>query len=228
MLNANVLRKNTNSHFLTEADVLKDEADVSENGKRFLGLKFVDRKTVGWELLDMNYAGLVAMLLTAVVSTGFYHRRNIEAAVHKNRSENTLQVFEPVYIFIQFSTLVSGLASCTSDSALLLKWDLSPSWHLAGWVLLSSSLTAFGWSMTSLGTCYSPCYCMTRPSEVVKEGPYRWVRHPIYTCNLGVMLSLFLITETAWIFFNFVLLLPILRGGHKDRREPAQIALSGL
>lgn len=57
---------------------------------------------------------------------------------------------------------------------------------VSGWAgvgLAAVGLLGFVWAMASLGGAYSPCYDSSVPDAVVKTGPYRFVRHPIYLCN---------------------------------------------
>lgn len=39
-------------------------------------------------------------------------------------------------------------------------------------------------SMRHLGANYSPCFDAHRPHEIIKTGPYKYIRHPVYTANL--------------------------------------------
>jgi protein-S-isoprenylcysteine O-methyltransferase Ste14 len=61
---------------------------------------------------------------------------------------------------------------------------------LAGFVLLQ-------WSQISLGASWSDTPRFMEGQKLVTRGPYRWIRHPIYTAFLLILGSLFLIT-TNW------------------------------
>src|SRR5207244_4640829 len=41
-----------------------------------------------------------------------------------------------------------------------------------------------GWAMASLGTRYSPVLRIAKEHVLVERGPYRWIRHPLYSFEL--------------------------------------------
>jgi protein-S-isoprenylcysteine O-methyltransferase Ste14 len=55
----------------------------------------------------------------------------------------------------------------------------------------SAGLTALGvaisiWARLALGSNWSGVVTLKEDHELIRQGPYRWVRHPIYT---GILLS---------------------------------------
>lgn len=46
------------------------------------------------------------------------------------------------------------------------------------------ALVLLHWSLRALGHNFAPCDRGIMPRELVRAGPYRWLRHPIYTANL--------------------------------------------
>ena len=74
-----------------------------------------------------------------------------------------------------------------------------PVWHtppLAAWalVLAEAGFFAFGfWARAHLGTLWSGMMTLRDGHRVVDTGPYRLVRHPIYTCFIGAAWMLALI-----------------------------------
>ncbi len=52
--------------------------------------------------------------------------------------------------------------------------------------------TGFGlryWSMRSLGRFYTNPVTIHKDHELVRSGPYRWIRHPVYTGGLLVLVA---------------------------------------
>ena len=62
----------------------------------------------------------------------------------------------------------------------------------AGWLLFAAA-------KSSLGQSFTPCYASAVPAELKVEGPYAWIRHPLYTANLALLLSAVLISGSALV-----------------------------
>ncbi len=77
--------------------------------------------------------------------------------------------------------------------------------HLAIWVRWAGVLvavTGFGllqWSHQALGRNWSDQPRITRTQSLVTIGPYRWIRHPIYTSFLMILGSSLLISANWFI-----------------------------
>jgi protein-S-isoprenylcysteine O-methyltransferase Ste14 len=55
------------------------------------------------------------------------------------------------------------------------------------------------WIFSSIGNNISPTQTTRTQHQLVTHGPYRWVRHPLYSCGLLLMLALTLITGLWWL-----------------------------
>ncbi len=89
-------------------------------------------------------------------------------------------------------------------------------WTGVGVILatLSLPLSAF----LSLGKNYSGTVVIKDSHTLVTSGPYRWVRHPIYTSYFALALSLFLLT-TNWFIGLVLLALSILLASRVEGEE---------
>jgi len=58
----------------------------------------------------------------------------------------------------------------------------------------------------SLGEHYSPCFDSFVPRDIVQEGLYRYIRHPIYASNILLLIGVFIACGSLWILFNIILL----------------------
>jgi protein-S-isoprenylcysteine O-methyltransferase Ste14 len=77
-----------------------------------------------------------------------------------------------------------------------------PTWlRWAGVFLGAASIPGVYWILTALGTNVSETVLVKPKHELVTTGPYRWVRHPLYTVGLTLLLALALVAA------NLVLLL---------------------
>jgi len=63
----------------------------------------------------------------------------------------------------------------------------SPAIYTAGCVILALGLAVAIWARSCLGRNWSGIVTVKQDHELVREGPYRFVRHPIYT---GLLLGL--------------------------------------
>jgi len=70
----------------------------------------------------------------------------------------------------------------------------SAAWHWLGLALLLPGLGFACWARVTLGRNWSATVQLKQDHELVVAGPYRWVRHPIYT---GILLGLL---GTALVF----------------------------
>jgi protein-S-isoprenylcysteine O-methyltransferase Ste14 len=75
-----------------------------------------------------------------------------------------------------------------------------PNWlHRFGLCLGLLSLSLLVWIHRVLGRQWSPYLKIQQDHRLVTDGPYRWVRHPMYSALLGWMISVGLIAAN-WIF----------------------------
>lgn len=89
----------------------------------------------------------------------------------------------------------------------LVGWAAVPFPLWLRWSAILTSLLALGllqWSQVTLGRNWSDTPRLMRDQRIVTEGPYRWVRHPIYTAFLLFIGSFVLITANwlvggAWL-----------------------------
>jgi protein-S-isoprenylcysteine O-methyltransferase Ste14 len=112
-------------------------------------------------------------------------------------------------IFI-ISNLVT-FASFWTDSKALLLFCHDDSFRIAGLFILMTATLLHVQAMKCLGDNYSPCFDSHLPLRIVTQGPYRYVRHPIYLANIllcaGYTLascSLLVLALTAYGAFKIV------------------------
>jgi protein-S-isoprenylcysteine O-methyltransferase Ste14 len=96
-----------------------------------------------------------------------------------------------------------------------------PAWlQWAGVLLGLASLPLIGWVQSALGSNFSTTLHVREEHTLVTRGPYRWVRHPMYTVLYIHLVSLFLLTEN-WMIGGIFLLSLTLIVGLRIRKEEA-------
>ena len=155
--------------------------------------------------LFMAVLGTAVVTAIAVVSARHYDHRG--EAYREDREPNTsIGHFRYVYRLLQLSTIGIGIAAFWSDQPWLLKLHHYPFIQLVGLLLAMLAASLFVASKRSLGDNYSPCFDAYSPPTVVRSGPYRRIRHPIYTANVALLLAFFLATGSLWLLLNSVIL----------------------
>lgn len=96
------------------------------------------------------------------------------------------------------SNLVT-LASFWTNSQALLPFCEDHGLRLASMVVLIVATLLYFNSMKHLGENYSPCFDSHRPFRLVKQGPYKYVRHPIYLANILLCAGYSLASCSLWV-----------------------------
>ncbi|MFQ5946089.1 MAG: methyltransferase family protein [Anaerolineae bacterium] len=93
----------------------------------------------------------------------------------------------------------------------LLLYLINPQWvswarlSLPHWVRMAAAIVAIGtvpviyWIFSTLGNSISPTEATREGHTLVTHGPYRWVRHPLYSVGVLFYLSLSLVTALWWL-----------------------------
>jgi protein-S-isoprenylcysteine O-methyltransferase Ste14 len=101
----------------------------------------------------------------------------------------------PVLFAIQNSLSV---ACFWASHTLLLKFHDNDWVRWQGVAVLFLASALYRWALHHLGTNYSPCYDVHAPACVVRTGPCRYLRHPMYCAKLMIGASTLLISGSVW------------------------------
>jgi protein-S-isoprenylcysteine O-methyltransferase Ste14 len=66
------------------------------------------------------------------------------------------------------------------------------------------------WIFVSIGNNISPTQATRAKHQLVTHGPYRWVRHPLYSTGFALAVCLTLITSLWWLAVGMIVPLVIL------------------
>jgi protein-S-isoprenylcysteine O-methyltransferase Ste14 len=147
------------------------------------------------------FRGITATLLATALSISAYHRHRAEQASEEKISWREEGL--PTIIALRSS----GLALWLSMVAYLLKprWMKWSSLSLPSWLrwsgagLGAATLPLSYWVFRSLGKNVSPTVETRENHELVTSGPYRWVRHPLYSVGTAFFVSLSLVAANWFV-----------------------------
>jgi protein-S-isoprenylcysteine O-methyltransferase Ste14 len=138
------------------------------------------------------FRGIAATLLVAALSVSTYHRHRAEQASEEKISWREEGL--PTIIALRSS----GLALLLSVMAYLLnpRWMKWSSLRLPAWLRWSGAglgaacLPLSYWVFSTIGKNITPTVETRENHELVTNGPYRWVRHPMYSVGTSFFISL--------------------------------------
>lgn len=152
---------------------------------------------------------LAVLLVSFIVHRGIYSRRNTppEDQVLKEKEPGSSEKFSGLLGVVAFlSSLIYFFAPTW------LRWaEIGlPTW--LRWVGVPLALLGFGvieWGQRALGSNWSDTPVLIKDQTLATAGPYRWVRHPIYTGFLLILSAPLLISSNwliglAWMLMTFI------------------------
>ena len=158
------------------------------------------------------FRSIAATLFLAALSISTYHRHRAERAGEEEISWREEGL--PTAVALR----LCGLALWLSVVAYLLnprwmEWSrLSlPTWlRWTGAGLGAASLPLSYWVFRSLDKNVTPTVATRKEHELVTAGPYRWVRHPLYSVGTSFFVSLSLVAANWFIGLASMLALAML------------------
>ena len=164
----------------------------------------------------------VVVLGIAVLSAKAYDHSGRHYAEGREPAGSS-RVFALVYRYLQASSIGVALGSLWFESAWLMPLHSALPVAMAGLDLAVVAAAFFLGSKAALGREYSPCFDAFMPGELVERGPYRLIRHPIYTANIALLLALAVAADTGWLVVNAIVLTVFYReAAIREERELAE------
>ncbi len=105
------------------------------------------------------------------------------------------------------------------------KWATVPMPTWSRWLgaaLAIVTLPVFAWTHHALGKNWSADLVIKEQHDLVASGPYRWVRHPMYTAIFGSALASFLVSAN-WVIGMTGLGMSIVVASRVDKEEALMI-----
>ena len=100
-------------------------------------------------------------------------------------------------IFVAMNVLT--LASFWTDAKILLLISEGDTLRAAGLIALIAGTVLYFKALGHLGKNYSPCYDAHLPFQIVTDGPYRCIRHPLYLANILQGVGFTLASGSLWV-----------------------------
>ncbi|MEM6674537.1 MAG: isoprenylcysteine carboxylmethyltransferase family protein [Planctomycetota bacterium] len=149
-----------------------------------------------------------ALVLAGFASWAVYRRADRRAADSGRTTHGSVRWFGPLVPLLRLAVVVPALVAVFHDTPWLAYTHTPEGWSAGvGLGLLAAGAFLFLWAMRSLGENYSPCFDKRLPAGIVTSGPYRVMRHPVYTSNLLLVLGAWLAVGSGWILGSWIVTL---------------------
>lgn len=120
-------------------------------------------------------------------------------------------------LIVTIGSLAIIVPSFSSASAYIIDWQKPTPLVLGGLTLIVAGLLFTVWAREYLGRNWSAAVELKQDHELVRAGPYGWVRHPIYSGCLLALLGCALFGEQPRAMIGFAIV--FLAIAHKVRKE---------
>ncbi len=143
---------------------------------------------------------LTIILFVLLAATGLYHRVRAARSGEKiSRREEGLPIMILLRLF-GFSVWMGLLLYMINPRWMAWSTLPLPPWlRWAGAALGVLALPLIYWMFSSLGTNVTDTVGLRREHRLVTHGPYRWVRHPMYSFSFLLFLAFTLLTANWFI-----------------------------
>jgi protein-S-isoprenylcysteine O-methyltransferase Ste14 len=138
------------------------------------------------------------ILVAAFGMSGFFRRRARQSGAIPRRREGARTMFLRLLFALPFYL---GMVAYVVNPRWM-DWSalpLSATFRWVGVVVGLGTLPLLYWVLSSLGRNISETFLTKGDHQLVTHGPYRWVRHPLYTAATIAFLALGLVAANAFI-----------------------------
>jgi len=147
---------------------------------------------------------LLVLVLTFFISATYRKRAREEGDIIKRQEEGWL--FLILRMTFALPLLVVLLLNIFSPSLLVWsKFELPLFIQIIGALMAVICVPWILWVFRSIGKNISETVLIKQDHELITSGPYRWVRHPLYSGTLLLLFSISLVFED-WIIFGYSLI----------------------
>ena len=155
---------------------------------------------------DTLFHTLAVVLLLSDASISIYFRRKAEHTGEKIDTRKEGGLILNLRRIFGLSLWLSALVYLINPA--WMAWASLPLPHWLRWVgagMMLVSVPLIYWIFSSLGKNVTPTVVTRREHTLVTHGPYRWVRHPLYTVGFLAFAGLSLLAANWFIALSLVL-----------------------
>ncbi|HMB89902.1 MAG TPA: isoprenylcysteine carboxylmethyltransferase family protein [Rhodothermales bacterium] len=166
-------------------------------------------------------------LVLSIGLSGYYRKRaRQEGDVIARRSEEGLMI--ALRLLVTLPLLLTIVAYLVNPAWMAWAQVNIPLWlRWVGAALMLGAAPLVVWVLRSIGRNISETVLTKASHELVTSGPYRWVRHPLYTTGLILLTGLSLLTANAFITCLVLLIGVLIVSVVIPREEAALIKVFG-
>lgn len=160
------------------------------------------------------------LLLALIAVRFFWHRRaEILKPGIDNPSEGPFRIVRALLLPLWLIGMIGWPLDPSAFSWQEIPISMPARW--AGVVLTGLGLALLAWVHVTLGRNFSPFLRIRADHTLVTDGPYRWVRHPMYTSFTAILIGFGLLTASGVLLVASALLLVAI--AIRTRREEAML-----
>ena len=149
---------------------------------------------------------LIVLLVFAISTISLYLYNSDKKYLKKSKNRFSLKLFRYISMFIHISTIVIVCDSLFIDNFLDLEFHDNIFYVYIGVSLSVIAISLFISSKITLGKNYSPCYDQRAPKSITTSGLYKYIRHPIYSSNILLLIGVLLISGSYLMILNILIL----------------------
>jgi protein-S-isoprenylcysteine O-methyltransferase Ste14 len=128
-------------------------------------------------------------------------RKNDVYAQEKKTVDNMPWARKITKVAFTFSSLMV-LVSFWVPEGTLGFWPAPLAVRAGGLALTFISFLFLKNALNQLGKNYSPLFDTHKPQFIVREGLYKYIRHPVYLCNIFIILGYVLSSSCLWVLIS--------------------------
>jgi protein-S-isoprenylcysteine O-methyltransferase Ste14 len=144
------------------------------------------------------------MLISGIIWVAFIVYWGATAKNSARTEESESNASRRLHVYVLNLSIVLLFAPIPFLTARFL--PVAPGWTPLGLVVQASALSLAVFARRHLGKNWSGEVRIAVDHQLVRSGPYRWIRHPIYTAMLGMSLGTTMVSGSFHALLGFVLM----------------------
>ena len=173
-----------------------------------IGLNLSSNNSLTFPILkNLIYDNIIIIMFIVAVSSISLYLYEIDNRYYKRKSNLiSISIFKIISKVIHFTTIIIVCDSILIENFLNLEFHDNPLFTNIGISVSSIAISLFISSKITLGNNYSPCYDQRKPKNITSSGLYKYVRHPIYSSNILLLIGALLISGSYLMLINIFII----------------------